>query len=111
MPPGSCITPRGTMARSWCWMSENSITHVSDTALMVAACRARETARQDGLIRDPFAERLAGERGAAILNGLRRTERLCFGVGIRSRFLDELVMHVVRDHGVRTVFSLGAGLD
>jgi O-methyltransferase involved in polyketide biosynthesis len=29
------------------------IRHVSDTALMVAACRAIEAARADGLVRDP----------------------------------------------------------
>jgi len=33
----------------------DQIQHVSDTALMVAACRAIETARADGLVRDPFA--------------------------------------------------------
>jgi O-methyltransferase involved in polyketide biosynthesis len=46
------------------------ITHVSDTALMVAACRAHETALEDAYVRDPFAARLAGERGVAILNAL-----------------------------------------
>jgi O-methyltransferase involved in polyketide biosynthesis len=35
--------------------SPDQIQHVSDTALMVAACRALETARGDGLVRDPFA--------------------------------------------------------
>ena len=41
--------------------SENAqIENVSDTALMVAACRALETERPDGLVRDPFARRLAG---------------------------------------------------
>ena len=36
---------------------ENQIQHVSDTALMVAACRALETVSEDGLVRDPLAER------------------------------------------------------
>jgi O-methyltransferase involved in polyketide biosynthesis len=35
------------------------ITHVSDTALMVAACRAHETEMEDAFVRDPFAARLA----------------------------------------------------
>ena len=38
------------------------IAHVSVTELMTAACRALETERPDGLIRDPFAAQLAGER-------------------------------------------------
>ena len=50
--------------------AEGEITHVSDTALMVAACRAHETELEDAFVRDPFAARLAGERGKAILNAL-----------------------------------------
>jgi methyltransferase (TIGR00027 family) len=90
-------------------MSE--IRHVSDTALMVAACRAMETARPDGFVRDPFAERLAGERGMAIANALPSVFMMCFGIGVRSRFLDEVVVECVRDRGVRTVLSAGCGLD
>lgn len=45
---------------------EKQIGHVSETALMVAAWRAMETGREDGLLRDPYAEQLAGERGMAI---------------------------------------------
>ena len=39
---------------------DDQIRHVSDTALMVAACRAIETEHADALVRDPFAQRLAG---------------------------------------------------
>jgi O-methyltransferase involved in polyketide biosynthesis len=62
----------------------DQIQHVSDTALMVAACRAIETARADGLVRDPFAERLAGARGDAILRGISGWQLMCFGIGVRS---------------------------
>lgn len=94
-------------------MSSNyaDIQQVSDTALMTAACRAIETSRPDGLVRDPFAEQLAGERGMAIAQGLARKEIMCFGVGIRSRFLDELVTEAISVRKVATVLSLGAGLD
>ena len=89
----------------------HEIAHVSDTALMTAACRALETDRPDGLVRDPFAAQLAGERGMAIARGLANLERMCFGVGIRSRFLDKLVLDTVAAHGIATVLSIGAGLD
>ena len=59
----------------------HEIAHVSDTALMTAACRAMETERPDGLIRDPFAAQLAGARGMAIARGLDRLEMMCFGIG------------------------------
>jgi methyltransferase (TIGR00027 family) len=91
--------------------SEAGISHVSDTALMVAAARALETARADGLVRDPFAERLAGDRGMAILRNLPRAAMMCFGIGIRSRFIDELVLELVASGNVTTVLSLGSGLD
>jgi len=98
--------------------SDADILHVSDTALMVAACRALETDRPDGLVRDPFAGQLAGERGMAIAQGLAQTradgrglDMMRFGVGIRSRFLDELVLDVTTRRNVAAVLSLGAGLD
>jgi methyltransferase (TIGR00027 family) len=91
--------------------ANHEIAHVSDTALMVAAARAVETARPDGLVHDPFAERLAGERGMAILRGLDLSKQLTFGIGMRSRFIDELLLGVLAEDGIDTVLLLGAGLD
>jgi methyltransferase (TIGR00027 family) len=90
----------------------HEIAHVSDTALMTAACRAMETERPDGLIRDPFAAQLAGSRGMAIARGLPGgTDLMCFGIGVRSRFLDRLIPETISAHGIATVLSIGAGLD
>jgi O-methyltransferase involved in polyketide biosynthesis len=61
--------------------SPDQIRHVSDTALMVAACRALETARPDGLVRDPFAAKLAGPRGDTSLHGITGCQLMSFGVG------------------------------
>lgn len=87
------------------------IEHVSDTALMVAACRALETDRPDGLVRDPFARRLAGERGMAIARASPILDWMCFGVGIRARFIDELLTESLAGGRIQTVVNLGAGLD
>ena len=54
--------------------THGEINHLSDTFLMAAACRAFETESEDGFVRDPFASRLAGERG------LRDTESVRAGV-------------------------------
>ena len=93
----------------------HEITHVSDTALMVAACRALETEEPDAFARDPFAARLAGERGFAILNGLQWSMILRFGMAVRTRFLDELLAEALRAEdpadSVSTVLSVGCGLD
>ncbi len=90
---------------------EDKIEHVSDTALMIAACRAMETAREDGLIRDPFAERLAGERGFAFAKTVPILEWMCFGAGIRARTMDELLQEALASEKTETVLNLGAGLD
>jgi methyltransferase (TIGR00027 family) len=87
------------------------ITHVSDTALMVAACRALETDSPDGFVRDPYAARLAGERGMAILRALPQPEMMRFGIGVRSRFIDEVVLETLASEKIATVLSLGCGLD
>ena len=91
--------------------SHGEITHVSDTALMVAACRALESECQDGFVNDPFAARLAGERGMAILRELPRPEMMRFGIGIRSRFMDELLLDALASEPIATVLCVGCGLD
>ena len=47
----------------------------------------------------------------AIVRALDRLEIMCFGIAIRSRFLDELVLDTVLGQGIATVLSVGAGLD
>ncbi len=90
---------------------DSEILHVSDTALMVAACRAIETERPSGIIRDPFAERLAGPRGMAIAAAFQGLELMCFGIAARTFFLDELVIGTIAENSIATVISLGCGLD
>jgi methyltransferase (TIGR00027 family) len=87
------------------------IVQVSDTALLVAACRALETERADAFVRDPFAARLAGERGMAIARALPHLEAMSFGIALRGRFMDELIADTIARHGIETVVSLGCGLD
>lgn len=89
----------------------DKIERVSDTALMVAACRAMESERPDRLVHDPFAARLAGHKGRAIAQNSAAVEWISFGIGLRTRFIDDLVTEIVRRREVRTVVNLGAGLD
>ena len=94
-------------------MSSNhgEITHVSDMALMVAACRAHETELEDAFVRDPFAARLAGERGLAILRALPHSNVVQLGLAVRTRFVAELLLEALSDHPITTVLSVGCGLD
>lgn len=91
--------------------ADSKITHVSDTALMVAACRAHETELEDAYVRDPFAARLAGERGLAILNSMPHSNVLRLGMAIRTRFVDELLLEALRQYTITSVLSVGCGLD
>jgi methyltransferase (TIGR00027 family) len=87
------------------------IENVSDTARWVAVYRAMETARPDALFRDPFAERLAGERGHQIVGEMKRGRQMAWAMITRTAVFDEMIMDRVRNHGVDTVINLAAGLD
>jgi methyltransferase (TIGR00027 family) len=91
--------------------TSGEITHVSDTALMVAAVRAHETGLEDAFVRDPFAVRLAGERGKAILDAMPHGAILRFGLALRTRFVDDLLLEALAAHPITTVLSVGCGLD
>ena len=52
-------------------VEESSVRNISDTALWVAMYRAIESDRPDALFYDPYARKLAGERGAQILKEIR----------------------------------------
>jgi methyltransferase (TIGR00027 family) len=92
-------------------MSDGQITHVSDTALLVAACRAIETEASDGFIRDPFAARLAADRGMAMLLAMPHPGMMRFGICVRTHFMDELLLEALASHPIATVLSVGCGLD
>lgn len=86
------------------------IRHISDTALWVAMYRAFESERPDALFRDPYARRLAGERGAAIVRLLPRGRSMAWPMIVRTVVMDEIILRCV-DQGVQTVINLAAGLD
>jgi methyltransferase (TIGR00027 family) len=87
------------------------IQNVSDTARWVAVYRAMETARPDAIFRDPYADRLAGERGRQIVDEMKRGRQMAWAMIVRTAVFDEMIMDRVRNHGVDTVINLAAGLD
>jgi methyltransferase (TIGR00027 family) len=88
------------------------IQDVSETALMVAMWRARENEHPKPLFRDPFAAKLAGERGRQIIAGLpkRRAFMSHWMMAIRTAIIDEMIRKAIAE-GVDTILNLGAGLD
>ena len=82
-------------------MSQKLVSHVSDTARWVATYRAWESARPDALFRDPYAERLAGERGAAIAQMMPKQARSGWPLVVRTKLFDDLIPGVA-DRGLRS---------
>src|SRR6266545_7419005 len=87
------------------------ITHVSDTARWVAVYRAMESERPDALFRDPYARRLAGDAGEAIVRAMPQGRRWAWPMIVRTAVMDELILRAVARDGVDTVLNLAAGLD
>lgn len=81
---------------------------MTGTAYWIAAARARETERPDRLFADPYAERLAGERGRKILERTGPDGRF---IPVRTRYFDDVVVDWTGRHPYGQVVLLGAGLD
>ncbi len=88
----------------------SSVRSISDTARWVAYFRAQETERPDALFRDPYAERLAGERGFHIANTLPEGNKHEWAWVARTYLFDTFLANEIRK-GADLVVNLAAGLD
>ena len=88
-----------------------TIENISDTARWVAVYRAMETERPDGHFRDPYARRLAGERGERIVRTLPRGTSAAWAMIVRTAVLDEMILKILARYPVDLVLNLAAGLD
>lgn len=87
------------------------IQDLTDTALLTAFARATESARPDALFRDPFAEKMAGERGATLAAESPNFPTMAAAIGCRTHIFDELLTQVIERNRVQLVLNLAAGLD
>jgi len=90
--------------------AERAVQHISDTARWAAVFRARETERPDAVFRDPFARRLAGERGEEIAKAFPFHEKNSWSWVTRTYVFDSFIREHVKQ-GVDLVVNLAAGLD
>src|SRR2546430_13256443 len=67
--------------------------------------------RPDALLHDPFARKLAGERGERILASMRKGRAWAWPMIVRTAVMDELTLRAIQRDGVGTVLNLAAGLD
>lgn len=90
--------------------SEPLIRNITDTARWAAVYRARETERPDALFRDPFARRLAGERGEQIAAAMPFSNKNTWSWVTRTYLFDQFITEQLKE-GVDLVVNLAAGLD
>lgn len=86
------------------------IQNVSDTARWVAFYRAMESERPDAIFRDPWARRLAGDRGEAMVRTMPRGRQMAWAMIVRTAVMDEVISRLV-GQGADLVLNLAAGLD
>lgn len=87
-----------------------TVRNISDTAMWAAVYRARETERADALFRDPFARRLAGDRGDAIAASIPFSDRATWAWVTRTYLFDRFITQEI-ERGADMVVNLAAGLD
>lgn len=86
------------------------VENISDTARWAAVFRARENERPDALFHDPFAERLAGQRGFEIANTLPDGNKHEWAWVTRTYLFDQFLTRELQ-RGADMVVNLAAGLD
>ena len=86
------------------------IRDVTDTARWTAAYRAEESERGKPLFRDPYAAKLAGERGFEIARRVKG-QATRTGVVLRTAVFDELIAEQLASGRFDTVLMLATGLD
>jgi O-methyltransferase involved in polyketide biosynthesis len=86
---------------------EPLVRDISDTALGAAVFRGRENDRPDALFRDPYAARLAGERGARIAQEVKFGTRHTWSWIARTYVADLMIGDEIAE-GTDMVVNLAA---
>jgi methyltransferase (TIGR00027 family) len=89
---------------------EQLVENISDTARWVAIFRAEESERPDAVFHDPFARRLAGEKGVQIANAIEFGRQNSWSFVARTYLFDECIKQHV-EQGYDMIVNLAAGLD
>jgi methyltransferase (TIGR00027 family) len=86
------------------------VDHVSDTAFLVALCRAMESERTDAAFQDRFAGILARPKAEWLTERMPFLEEGRWLLTVRTCLIDELLLERVKE-GADAVMNLASGLD
>ncbi len=89
---------------------DHAIRNIADTSRWVAVYRADETDRPDAVFRDPFARRLAGERGEKIVSEMTTGRKNSWSLVARTWLIDQFVLNCIKSEFTQ-VLNLASGLD
>src|SRR5258707_3790543 len=89
---------------------EPLVKNISDTALWVAVFRADESDLPDAVFHDPFARRLAGERGKQIADKIEFSRKHSWSYVARTYLFDEFIRQHA-ENGFDMIVNLATGLD
>jgi methyltransferase (TIGR00027 family) len=89
-------------------MAEPLIRSISETANWVAYHRATESERPDAIFHDPYARRLAGERGEVIGRELAQN---AWAIAVRTYLFDKMLLGLISHERIEMIVNLAAGLD
>jgi hypothetical protein len=89
---------------------EPIIRNISDTALWVAVYRANESDRSDAVFHDPYARRLAGERGQKIVDAIEFGTKNSWSFIARTYLFDKFISEHVAA-GYDMIINIASGLD
>src|SRR5439155_992134 len=81
------------------------------TTYATASAALPDPEQADALFRDPYARKLAGERGERTLASLPKGLAWAWPMIVRTAVLDELILRTIERDRVDTVLNLAAGLD
>src|ERR1700689_1394822 len=89
-----------------------NVSEASRTAKMVAAYRARATAKKDAVCNDPWAAALAGDEGQAIAKAYDDVyPHMELWIAVRTAFIDAQIRDRTAHGKIRQIVMLGAGFD
>ena len=89
---------------------QSLIRNITDTAKWVAIFRAEESERPDAIFHDPYARKLAGERGEQIATAIEFSKKNSWSFVARTFLFDEFIKQHI-ELGFDMIINLAAGLD